>query len=379
MPAGVRGAALVARAQLALSTAPPVAESRAADGLALCRSAGEEFWTAAALNLLAETALHRGRMEEAASLVDEVLPIARSAGDGWNEGYALGTRAAVAGLAVQLREAQYFAEASIAVMRRIDQRWGVARALLGLGDLARLRRDPAEAQARYLEALDILREIGARPEIARCLAGLAKIALDLDELGPAREHLTESIRLSRSTGSRIGVARGLEAFAALAAREGRLEQAVLLIAAASALREAAGLPALSGARADRILVPARRLGEPAVTKLWADGLALTGDESVALALDGTEPAEATAGPGEMPGPRRSALTAREQQVASLIAGGRSNKAIADELSISPATAARHVANILAKLSFSSRVQIATWALDQLGPAPSFPASTAAQN
>ncbi len=98
-----------------------------------------------------------------------------------------------------------------------------------------------------------------------------------------------------------------------------------------------------------------------------------------MALDSPEPAEAAAGPGEMPGPQRSALTPREQQVASLIAGGRSNKAIADELSISPATAARHVANILAKLSFSSRVQIATWALDQLGPAPSFPASTAAQN
>ena len=287
VPAGVRGAALVARAQLALSTAPAVAESRAAGGLALCRSAGEEFWTAAALNLLAETALHRGRMEEAASLVDEVLPVARAAGDGWNEGYALGTRAAVAGLAGQLREAQYFAEASIAVMRRIDQRWGVARALLGLGDLARLRRDPAEAHARYLEALDILREIGARPDIARCLTGLGRIALDLDELGLAREHLTESIRLSRSTGSRIGVARGLEAFAALAARQDQLEQAVQLTAAASALREAAGLSALSGARAERILAPAHRLGEPAVTKLWAEGLTLTGDEAVALVLDGS--------------------------------------------------------------------------------------------
>ena len=383
VPAGVRGAALVARAQLALSTAPAVAESRAGEGLALCRSAGEEFWTAAALNLLAETALHRGRMEEAGSRLDEVLPIARDAGDGWHEGYALGTRAAVAGLAGQLREAQYFAEASIAVMRRIDQRWGVARALLGLGDLARLQRDPAGAHARYLEALDILREIGARPEIARCLAGLGRIALDLDELGQARQHLAESIRLSRSTGSRIGVARGLEAFAALAAREGRLEQAVQLNAAAGALREAAGLPALPSARVERALAPARRLGEPAVAKLWAQGLALTGDEAIALALDGTEPGEpaggrvavATAGgpgPREMPG----ALTPREQQVASLIAGGRSNKAIAGELSISPATAARHVANILAKLSFSSRVQIATWAMDELGAASTFPASTA---
>ncbi|MGA2827798.1 MAG: LuxR C-terminal-related transcriptional regulator [Streptosporangiaceae bacterium] len=374
VPARVRGAALVARAQLALSSAPAVAESRAEEGLALCRSAGEEFWTAAALNLLAEIALHQQRMEEAASRIDQVMSVARSAGDGWHEGYALATRAAVAGLLGKLREAQYFANASITVMRRIDQRWGVARSLLGLGDLARLHRDPAGAHACYLEALAILREIGARPEIARCLAGLGRIALELDELGLAREHLTGSIQLSRSTGSRIGVARGLEAFAALAARENRPEQAVRLTAAASALRAAAGLPALSGARVERSLAPARRLGEPAVERLWAQGLALTGDAAVELALDGVArqeiPGRDAPGGYEFPGPRPGPLTPREQQVALLIAGGRSNKGIAGELSISPATAARHVANILAKLSFSSRVQVATWAMDHLDPASS---------
>jgi DNA-binding NarL/FixJ family response regulator len=48
-------------------------------------------------------------------------------------------------------------------------------------------------------------------------------------------------------------------------------------------------------------------------------------------------------------------------VVTLIAQGRSNKAIAEELFISPATAARHVANILGKLGFSSRSQVAAWA------------------
>ena len=37
-----------------------------------------------------------------------------------------------------------------------------------------------------------------------------------------------------------------------------------------------------------------------------------------------------------------------------------NRAIADELVIAPATVARHVANILAKLGFESRTQIAAW-------------------
>ena len=53
------------------------------------------------------------------------------------------------------------------------------------------------------------------------------------------------------------MARGLESFAALAVREGEPERGVLLAAAATALREAAGLPPLSGARAERYLAPAR--------------------------------------------------------------------------------------------------------------------------
>ena len=60
-------------------------------------------------------------------------------------------------------------------------------------------------------------------------------------------------------------------------------------------------------------------------------------------------------------PRRRALTAREREVVALIAAGRSNKDIARELFISPATAARHVANILGKLGYTSRSQVAAWA------------------
>jgi DNA-binding NarL/FixJ family response regulator len=60
----------------------------------------------------------------------------------------------------------------------------------------------------------------------------------------------------------------------------------------------------------------------------------------------------------------SSLTSREREIAALVASGRSNKAIAEELFISPATVARHVANILAKLGFRSRAQIAAWNADQ---------------
>ena len=55
------------------------------------------------------------------------------------------------------------------------------------------------------------------------------------------------------------------------------------------------------------------------------------------------------------------LTGREQEVAALVARGRSNRAIADELVISERTVEKHVANILARLELTSRTQLAVWA------------------
>jgi DNA-binding NarL/FixJ family response regulator len=49
-----------------------------------------------------------------------------------------------------------------------------------------------------------------------------------------------------------------------------------------------------------------------------------------------------------------------------VADGRTNKAIADELSISPATTVRHITNILAKLGLTTRTQIAAWISGQPG-------------
>ena len=55
------------------------------------------------------------------------------------------------------------------------------------------------------------------------------------------------------------------------------------------------------------------------------------------------------------------LTAREFEVARLIAGGRTNAEIAHELSVSPKTASAHVEHILAKLGVGRRTEIAAWA------------------
>lgn len=82
---------------------------------------------------------------------------------------------------------------------------------------------------------------------------------------------------------------------------------------------------------------------------------------------GTEAAAGRPGRAEIPKPDRMGLTARELDVLRLVAAGRSNRGIADELFISVKTASVHVSNILGKLG------VAAAAAHRLRLLDSFPA------
>ncbi len=69
-------------------------------------------------------------------------------------------------------------------------------------------------------------------------------------------------------------------------------------------------------------------------------------------LDRTKPST------ELPG----GLTRREVEVARLVAQGRSNREIAETFVLSERTVESHVQHILTKLSFTSRAEIAAWAV-----------------
>ncbi len=58
------------------------------------------------------------------------------------------------------------------------------------------------------------------------------------------------------------------------------------------------------------------------------------------------------------------LTSREREVARLVAQGKSNRTIADELVVGVSTVEAHISHIFTKLGFSSRSQIAAWAVEK---------------
>jgi DNA-binding CsgD family transcriptional regulator len=69
----------------------------------------------------------------------------------------------------------------------------------------------------------------------------------------------------------------------------------------------------------------------------------------------------SATPAQSDEPRAAGLTARETEVLGLVAAGRTNREISQQLYISEKTVARHLTNIFNKIDAQSRTQAAAWA------------------
>jgi predicted ATPase/DNA-binding CsgD family transcriptional regulator/Tfp pilus assembly protein PilF len=380
----VRGRALACRAEIAFNQQDYDTLLRSAQqSLDLSQASGDDFPVPTALRVIGQAALRAGRFGDAVSYIDQALAAAQTSGNDWEAGLSLAARAAIAVRQGKLKSAQRAYEAALEVLSD-NNRWGVAQVEYGMGTLARARGDAEMAVRYFKDAMQIFRELDAWPEIARCQAGVGWIAVTRGDFGVARESLTEGLRLNRACGQRLGMARGLEAFAALAAARQQPEQAARLAGASCQLRESLGHGAGIGPRIEEVLEYARgRLGPAGAAALFAEGREITVEAAVNFALgsDQEQPPTGGTGAGEpawtdparlgaAAAPRPDAggahrapnpLTRREHEIVLLIARGLSNREIADELVISPATAARHVANILAKLGFTSRTQVASWA------------------
>jgi DNA-binding NarL/FixJ family response regulator len=98
---------------------------------------------------------------------------------------------------------------------------------------------------------------------------------------------------------------------------------------------------------------------------WAEGEAMGLEEIMQYALSEEELAT-TAQPttGQAPVHKPPPLTHREEEVATLVACGFTNRQIASALSVSEHTVANYVAKILRKLGFISRSQITAWVVEQ---------------
>ncbi|WP_038043375.1 tetratricopeptide repeat protein [Thermobifida fusca] len=347
----LRGQAMVRRAELAWDRADPShAVTIGEEGLRLCQQAGDHGSVALGLNILAMSDIRAGRFDRAEQRLAESVTLTRATDDPWNEGIARSTQGALAARQGRWEEARDRYEEALTLLRTIDHWWGVGITLIGRGRVAEASGDLRGAERCFREALDIQRMIGGPPELARCLAGVGRVLASQGKVAEAYRCLQESLTLCHNTGQRLGTARGLLAIAKVALAEGRADEATRLAGAADALRERSGHPA-----------PRKKwpLQGGTFTLRWEEGRRMDSDEAVCAAVQVAE-AGAASDAAPLLDANEAVLTPREREVAELIGQGMSNRSIAERLFISPATVARHVANINTKLGFNSRNQIAAW-------------------
>jgi non-specific serine/threonine protein kinase len=162
-------------------------------------------------------------------------------------------------------------------------------------------------------------------------------------------------------GHRFGLANSLDGLAWVAASAGSFERAALLLGAVASLWDELGIVPVPFWHSQRDACEAAvrdGLSEATYRGCREQGFALDRDEQVALALDEALPSPQHA--RETKPSDDFELSARELEVARLVAGGLSNPAIAATLFLSRATVKTHVSHILRKLALDSRVQLASW-------------------
>ncbi|MEV4702229.1 LuxR C-terminal-related transcriptional regulator [Actinoplanes sp. NPDC049316] len=163
----------------------------------------------------------------------------------------------------------------------------------------------------------------------------------------------------------FGVGLSLESLGWVAAAERRDQRAAQLLGASDRMWRAMHA-SLSSFRTlhdfhDECVAQLReRLGDRAFEAAFARGAALSRADAVALALERVPAPRPAPAPADTAGLAELGLTPREREVAALVAEGLTNREIAARLVVAQRTAEGHVENILSKLGFTSRAQVAAW-------------------
>ena len=164
----------------------------------------------------------------------------------------------------------------------------------------------------------------------------------------------ESLSHNRAGGERQGIAASLVALASIADAQGQPESAVRLLSKAETLASAIGgqLLPFDAEQFEAALARSHERLQPAAwARAWAEGPHLSLDEATALIAAPTDvPVDVVADAAE--------ITARQRDILRLLSAGRTNREIAQALSLSVATVERHLANLYERIGAHGRADAA---------------------
>jgi non-specific serine/threonine protein kinase len=238
---------------------------------------------------------------------------------------------------------------------------GLAHILHYEGLVAFKDGDYPQAAACLREALTKWRALGFSWELAQCIPGhLADVARAEGNLSEAMILYQECLSFNWERQNLEDVSWSLAGLALVAASDGQAEQAVRLMTLADRIEDLLGalltphIRRVHDLAVDTLLerVGAARFAQVQAAVGSAD---LAAEIGAALALTRQETATDAAPLSDQ------GLTQREREVLQMMAAGRSNQEIADELFVSLGTVKVHVTRILSKLGVKSRAAATDYA------------------
>ena len=246
--------------------------------------------------------------------------------------------------------------------RRVGIVMFVPATLAGLACMAAIAGDESMAVAAVGQARAALG--GRRQAITAAALGYAEgvMAWHRGELADA-EHLVREATVQWHRGcDRMDACDGIELLGVLAAARERFSDAARLLAAADAARRpllylAPGFTANRDAAARAASQARHTLGDDRFTQAWKQGQGLTLDDAVVYA-------SRKGGGRKRPATGWASLTPAELEVVRLVGEGLRNDAIARRLFIAPGTVKVHLTHIFAKLSITTRAELAAQAAAQ---------------
>jgi predicted ATPase/DNA-binding CsgD family transcriptional regulator len=321
-----------------------------------------------ALNGAGILAYRQGDYERVLVLCGEARALSEGHGDARGSAQALHFLAHVTQARGDYDGAAEMMERSVALYQEAADKWGIANSVDCLGEIARSKGDYTRAAALTEQALALYREVGEVRGAAHILHNLAYVRLHQGCPTAAAALFRESLIKAQDLKSTRDAIMGVAGLAAARAGEMAAVRVARLLGAVDALLKTAGIhlePAEHADFQETVAAVRGRLGDEAFASAWTGGRHMTLEEAAEDALaPAAEPSEPRAGRTRESGAVPDPLTAREREVAVLVARGLTNRDIASRLVIAERTAEGHVQSVLNKLGFNSRAQIAAWAVAQ---------------
>ncbi|HLO30985.1 MAG TPA: tetratricopeptide repeat protein [Anaerolineales bacterium] len=344
----------------------PAMRPMAEQALSIWRELGEtgRAGAAFALDLLGELATEEGDYESAPRLFQEALEIYKELNNPWGISQIHMQFGWAAMRTGDYEHAKSHLEEFLRLAQQVGDQTRLAFAFSGLGEAAVRQGQYARAISLLEQGLSLTRVHGDKWGTGTLLGSLGWVALRQRNFKRMSEILGESLAIRMEISDRGGIAWCLEKLAEAKYAQSQFQEAVEIFGHAEALRAPIGSvidPADQPEYTCMLSALRSVLGEDEFAALWAAGAARQLEEVIAYALSEVKSSSEAAGTEKE---KFGGLTTREKEVAALIAQGKSNREIAEAMTVGVKTIETYVTRILNKLRFDSRVQVATWAMEK---------------